>query len=184
MRRRKCRSCREWFKPQRENQLVCSPPCALEHAKAGRRKRERKELKKAKERLKTRKEWMGDLQTSFNAYIRERDQNRPCISCGRFHSGQMHAGHYRAVGAGGASPLRFNEINVHAQCAPCNNHQSGNVVEYRINLAKRIGVELVEWLEQDHPPLKLTIPQIRALIGYYRNAVKVMRQTACGDEPF
>ena len=47
---------------------------------------------------------------------------------------------YRPVSRGplsqrGAMPsLRFNTHNVHKQCSACNNHLSGNMIEYRINL--------------------------------------------------
>ena len=59
---------------------------------ASRRMRERKE------KLKSRSDWLKDLQRVFNEFIRLRDADLPCISCGRYHQGQWHAGHYRSVG--------------------------------------------------------------------------------------
>ncbi|TEW24926.1 recombination protein NinG, partial [Histophilus somni] len=114
-------------------------------------KEERAKIKAVKERLKSRSERLKELQGVFNRFIRLRDKNLPCISCGRYHQGQWHAGHYRSVGA--CPELRFNEDNVHKQCSVCNNHKSGNVIEYRINLVAKIGVERVEFLERkDHLP--------------------------------
>jgi len=84
-------------------------------------------------------------QSAFNAYIRARDSKEPCISCQKHHTGQYHAGHFKTTGA--RSELRFNEDNCHKQCAPCNNHLSGNIEHYRPNLIKKIGRERVEALD-------------------------------------
>lgn len=134
-------------------------------AKEG-RKIERKRIKEKKQKLKTRNEHLRDAQTAFNAFIRARDANEPCISCGRFHTGQYHAGHYRTVGAN--PELRFEELNCHKQCSACNNHLSGNLVKYRINLIKKIGTEKVEWLEGNHPAKHYQVSEIIELKARYR----------------
>lgn len=118
-----------------------------------------------KERLKTRQDWLKEAQASVNRYIRLRDQGKPCISCGRHHQGQWHAGHYRSVGAN--PEMRFLEMNIHAQCAPCNNHLSGNIINYRIGLIARYGVEIVEWLEGAHPALHLSVDEIKEIKAKY-----------------
>ena len=124
-----------------------------------------------KVKLKSRAEWLRAAQEIFNKFIRLRDKNEPCISCGRYHPGQWHAGHYRSVGA--CPELRFCELNVWKQCSPCNNHKSGNAIEYRINLVKRIGAEKVEWLERhDHEPKKYTVEECKEIIKYYKAKVK------------
>ncbi|HDL2201950.1 TPA: recombination protein NinG, partial [Mannheimia haemolytica] len=111
----------------------------------------------------------------FNKFIRLRDKDLPCISCGRHHQGQWHAGHYKTVG--GNPELRFNEDNVHRQCSVCNNHLHGNIVNYRVNLIEKIGLERVEFLERkDHPPLKLTIEQIKDLIKVYKAKCKELER--------
>jgi hypothetical protein len=131
----------------------------------------RKEKKERKEALKTRSEWMQDLQDVFNTFIRTRDKDKPCISCGTF-TGKMNAGHYKSVG--GSPELRFNELNVHKQCEYCNTHLSANLIEYRIGLVKRIGVEQVEFLERkDHAPLKLTVDEIKEQIKVYKEKIKL-----------
>jgi hypothetical protein len=120
--------------------------------------------------LKSRGDWLREAQAVFNKYIRLRDAELPCVSCGRFHEGQWHAGHYLSVGA--HPELRFNELQVWKQCMPCNAHLSGNQVNYRIELINRIGLDKVEWLEGKHEPLKLTIDEIKVLIAEYKLKIK------------
>ena len=181
----KCKECGEYYTKFRSTQQVCSVKCAMA---MGKRKAEekRKKLEKAdrleasrrmrerKEKLKSRSDWLKDLQRVFNEFIRLRDADLPCISCGRYHQGQWHAGHYRSVGA--CPELRFNEDNVHKQCSACNNHLSGNILEYRLGLIEKIGLERVEFLErQDHPPLKLSVEEIKDLIKVYKAKVKELK---------
>ncbi|WP_202116081.1 recombination protein NinG, partial [Glaesserella parasuis] len=109
----------------------------------------------------------------FNEYIRLRDKDEPCISCQRFHQGQYHAGHYRTVKA--MPELRFNEDNVHKQCSACNNHLSGNITEYRINLVRKIGAERVEALESYHPPVKWSAEDCKEIIKTYRAKIKELK---------
>lgn len=136
-------------------------------------KEDRAETKRRKEKLKDRQEWAKDAQTAFNAFIRSRDEGQPCISCGRHHQGQYHAGHYLSVGA--RPELRYTEINVHRQCAPCNNHLSGNAILFRIGLIKKIGVEAVEWLEGPHELPKWTIDDYKSIRDEYREKKKSIK---------
>lgn len=123
-----------------------------------------------REKLKTRSQWMREAQAAFNAWIRYRDRDKPCISCGATGRTSWDAGHYRSVAA--APSLRFDEDNVHKQCVPCNQHRSGNAIEYRRGLVARIGVERVEWLEREHPPKKYTIDELRLLKQDWRSILK------------
>jgi hypothetical protein len=136
----------------------------------------RKELRAAKERVKTKGQYMREAQVAINAWVRLRDAALPCVSCGRHHDGQYHAGHYRTVGSNPA--LRFEPLNIHKQCAPCNNHKSGDIVNYRIELVKRIGAELVEWLEGPHAPKKYTIEDLKAITAEYRAKTRELRRAA------
>lgn len=163
-RKKKCKHCREWFQPDRQLQACCSIPCTIDYTQQQKREKQRKHLHtKVKENDKSHQTKLA--QRAFNRFIRLRDSGLPCVSCGRTHEGQLHAGHYRSVGA--APGLRFTEDNCHLQCSVCNNHKSGNVIEYRINLVKKIGIERVEWLEQDHPPKKWTLDEIKAIKKHY-----------------
>lgn len=149
---------------------ACGPECAVELAQREKTAKQRKESREKREKLKTRSDHLREAQTVFNAFIRERDKDMPCISCGRFHQGSYDAGHYRSVGA--CPELRFNEDNVHRQCVPCNQHKSGNVVEFRIGLVARIGELRVAELERKHEPRKYTIDEAKAIKDEYRIKLK------------
>lgn len=136
-------------------------------------KEDRELTKRRKEKLKGRQDWAKDAQTAFNAFIRSRDEGQPCISCGRHHQGQYHAGHYLSVGA--RPELRYTEINAHRQCAPCNNHLSGNAILFRVGLIKKIGVEAVEWLEGPHELPKWSIDDYREIRDFYREKLKSIK---------
>jgi hypothetical protein len=179
LKEKKCRGCEEKFLPARPLQTSCSYKCALIVERAKTAERHQKDAEKVaktihrikKENLKTRQEWLKDIQTIFNRYIRLRDRKLGCISCDSKTAGQYHAGHYRTVKA--APELRFEESNCHKQCAQCNNFDSGNIVEYRIRLIARLGKEKVEWLERkDHQPKKYCIDELRDLKKRYQEKIK------------
>ena len=180
---KKCRvaACRASFVPSRMGQAVCSPACALidgpRHAPKARKALadiERKNIKVRKEKLKSRADHLKDTQQAFNAWIRARDAGQPCISCGRHHEGQYHAGHYRTVGAN--PELRFEPLNAWKQCAPCNNHLSGNLINYRISLLQRIGEEKVAWLEGPHEAKKYTVEELKAMTAEYRAKTRELKK--------
>lgn len=182
---KKCRveTCRASFVPSRLGQAVCSPACAILDAPKNQEKARkaladvgRKELRAAKEKVKPRAKYMKEAQTAFNAWIRSRDAGLSCVSCGRHHNGQWHAGHYRTVG--GNPELRFEPLNVWRQCAPCNNHKSGDIVNYRIELVRRIGAELVEWLEGPHETKRYTIEDLKAITAEYRAKTRELKRAA------
>lgn len=83
-------------------------------------------------------------QIKFNAFIRERDKDLPCINCGNYR--KLQAGHFYPTST--HSHLRFNEDNTNGECLKCNffNSQSHSY-GYRINLEKKIGKERFEKLE-------------------------------------
>ena len=139
------------------------------------------EKREAKERLRTRREWMKLAQTAFNKFIRERDSIMPCVSCHMpmTYGGQWHAGHYRTTAA--APQLRFDESNVHRQCAQCNLRKSGNIVEYRKRLVERIGLAEVERLESDNAIHRYTVEELKGVIDLYREKLRGMRKERVGD---
>lgn len=130
-----------------------------------------REKKVRKEALLSHSEWLNLFQKVFNTYIRTRDKNSRCISCGT-SNGQMHCGHYRAVSV--APQLRFNEDNCAKQCARCNTYLSGNLINYRIALIEKIGLERVEKLENDNSNLKISIPEIKEKIKEYKEKIKTL----------
>ena len=156
-------------------QRVCGIECAKALAMRKRAIVEYRERREAKKRAKTRAQWAKEAQMAFNRFIRMRDAHLPCISCGRHHAGQYHAGHYRSTKA--APELRFDEVNTHKQCQPCNSHLSGNVVAYRAGLIGRVGVEAVERLEGHHEPRKWAIDELKAIKEQYQAKAKELQRS-------
>ncbi|AVB31237.1 recombination protein NinG [Proteus mirabilis] len=191
LRRRRCKICREWFIPKQSFQNWCSPEHGFELSEQRRNKDREKALAKlkkenqkkereAKDKLKARKLAVKPLsyftkqaQTAFNAFIRERDKDEPCISCGRFHEGQYHAGHYRTTGAN--PELRFDEDNCHKQCAPCNNHLSGNIENYTPRLIEKIGQERFDRLMGSHELPKWKREDYERIRDHYRAKLKELK---------
>lgn len=179
--KRRCKFCREYTREfiQTPTGVFCSYDHATKFAiKKTNEKREKaynlktRQLKE-KARSSDRGYWLKRAQSAFNAYIRERDSLEPCISCGKHHTGQYHAGHYKTVGA--YPELRFEELNCHKQCAPCNNHLSGNLINYRLNLLAKIGEKSLDWLESSHPPKHYTIKEIQAIEALYKEKLKKLK---------
>ncbi|ROM84133.1 hypothetical protein BK655_12345 [Pseudomonas brassicacearum] len=183
-RRKRCPECRVMYAPARESQAVCGEiACAIAHAQSEKgqataRKSlaqvERREIKVRKEKLKSRADHLKDTQKAFNAWVRARDAELSCVSCGSHHKGKYDAGHYRTVG--GNPALRFEPMNCHRQCSQCNTQLSGNIVNYRIELVKRIGAEAVEWLEGPHEPKKYTVEQLKAMTAEYRAKTRELKK--------
>ena len=156
-------------------QKCCNnPACAIVLMQMEKEKKARKVYLSEKNRLKSKADWAREAQTAVNAYVRLRDKNEPCISCGRHHNGQYHGGHYLSVGA--RPELRYEESNISKQCSPCNNHLSGNIVLYRVNLIKKIGLDRVEWLEGNHEPKKYTIEELQEIKKLYQQKLKQLQK--------
>ena len=182
---KKCKNpaCGDSFVPQRLGQSVCGYKCGLaikdvNQVKAGKALAQvgRRDIQVRKEKLKSRADHLREAQAAFNEWIRLRDADRPCVSCGRHHEGQYHAGHYRSVGAN--PELRFEPLNVWKQCAPCNTHLSGNLVNYRLSLMQLIGPEKVDWLEGPHPACKHTVEEIKTIKAEYRAKARELKKEA------
>ncbi len=135
---------------------------------------EKAETRRRKEESLTIAQRRARAQVEVNAYVRLRDAHLPCISCGRHHDGQWHAGHYRSRGS--AVHLALDLRNIHRQCAPCNNHLHGNAIGYRAGLLERYGLEFVEALEADNASRHLTADEIDAIRDTYRAKTKELKR--------
>ena len=82
-------------------------------------------------------------QKIFNAFIRARDKELGCISCG---AEVEQAGHYHSQGH--HSALRYDPINTNGQCRRCNMFLSGNLIKYRQGLVRKYGEQVVLDLEE------------------------------------
>lgn len=104
----------------------------------------------------------------FNAYIRKRDKDLPCISCG-LHKEYYDAGHY--VPVSNSSFLRFHEWNVNKECKGCNGFDQFHLIGYKKNLIKKIGEDAVTWLEENkHTKIKWSRSELEEIIQKYKAA--------------
>jgi len=99
-----------------------------------------------REKLKTLGQYEMDAKRSFQKFIRLRDTNENCISCGNSQSDIFDGGHFRKAEL--YSGVIFNELNCHKQCRYCNRFLGGNEANYRNGLVKRIGEFKLAELEQ------------------------------------
>jgi len=180
---KKCQNCKQQFEP-RFNTLEkfcwnheCKTIDALQKLEKINKNKSREwsqQKKRIQNSLKTSSNWKNELQKIFNLFIRLRDKNQPCISCGKKLPEKYDAGHFHSVGS--SPSLRFDERNVHAQCVHCNRDKHGNVHEYRIGLIQRVGIDIVNDLEKNrHVPSHLSTPEIIDFIELYKIKIKKMK---------
>lgn len=177
------KGCRKPFHPDRSFVTWCSPECgelvaleriAKEKAKAARA--DRVATKRKLLELEPLEHYLKKAERACNAYIRARDAGQGCISCGRHDADVWNAGHFISVGANGT--LRFDEDNIHLQCArPCNKDKGGNIHEYRKALLIKIGLERLERLENWHAPVKRTREDVQAIEKYFKEKLKALNSS-------
>lgn len=189
--RKKCKQCKKLYEPKSSFQSTCSTGCAIEYTKDKQNRKEvfksaiaadRKEIKSKLRQLgkSDRSKALRAAQKAFNAFIRERDKDLPCICCGRFtddrglvKGSRWDAGHYRSTGS--APHLRFNEDNCHKQMVFCNRNLSGNVADYRVGLIKRIGQDRVDALESNNETVKYSVDELWQIEKDYKQKLKELQ---------
>lgn len=176
----RCKLCREPTTQRFALTYACSIDHALEYAKRkaerNRAKAEREERRKhreQREKVRPLSWYRNTAQAACNAYIRARDANKPCVSCGATESYQWDAGHFRPAGVNSAH--RFNENNLARQCIVCNRHKSGNLASYRIELVRRIGEEAVRELENSNQVKKWAREELIEIREYYKAKFKQLK---------
>lgn len=195
-RTRKCavKGCGNRFQPRNMMHKVCGPDCGAVFAVAERKRLEAKQQKQDRAetraklaKFKRRPEYVAEAQQAFNAYIRERDRDQPCICCDSFkaageaalHGGGWDAGHY--ISRGHASHLRFDERNVHKQRKGCNKPGGTTRAKYRAGLVQRYGEQYVvelEALEYTPPSRDLSIDELVRIKETYRAKLKQLKEAA------
>jgi hypothetical protein len=130
----------------------------------------KKTKKKMQEDLETIQDLVKATQIVFNKYIRLRDKHELCISCKQIPK-KSNAGHY--YNANNHWNVRFNEDNVHLQCEHCNTFLSGNLINYRENLLKKIGEGEFQLLEAEAKKTrKFTKEELKEIIETYKKKIK------------
>lgn len=174
------------------NKAYCSAECGaklslniLKSKEEKRAKSERAENRKKKLELKQSKKnyWVEKIESVLHPWIKLRDKDEPCISCGKFADEikqppaghpKFHAGHFRTKGA--AKQLRFNPLNIHKQCFWCNcvgTHWStrGDSVAsgYEERLLAKIGQEALNDLKFNNEIKRYTIPELKEILNHWEN---------------
>lgn len=185
---KKCanRACRADYlpDPKRLYKNWCSDDCALvialdklEQQKAKKARAEKRETKLKLLALEPLEYYLKKAERACNAYIRARDAGQGCISCGRHDADVWNAGHFISVGAN--RTLRFDEDNIHLQCArPCNKDKGGNIHEYRKGLLRKIGPERVARLDGWHEPVKMTRAAAEEIEAHYKAKLAALKKAA------
>lgn len=193
VRSKKCKVCSADFVPFKMGQVCCGVSCAVQYARISvekekvkkqraRDKAERariravkKSLKDRQEKLKRHSDWVKEAQKAVNAYIRMRDEGKPCISCGtpllsEGFGGGFDAGHFRSRGS--AAHLRFHTLNIHGQCKRCNRWLSGAYDQFRLGLIDRYGLALVERIESDNRPRHYSDDDLKRIVKIFKRKCK------------
>lgn len=173
---KRCKMCGEKFTPTRPIQPVCEKyVCKSAYIQQSfKRKRDnqlKKSLRTQPETEKTHKDYLNELQDTFNEWVRDRDRDKTCISCEKKLEGNFDCGHLYSVG--GHPGVRFHEHNANGQCRPCNGNFHGSLKdEYERKLIQRIGQEAFDKLKAIRfQSLKLSIPEIIQLIKVYKKKI-------------
>lgn len=172
----RCKNCKDKFVVKYFLQKYCmeKDECIKAFVDAKKTTEINEKVSKMKENLISHKDYIKLFQSVFNTFIRMRDADKPCVSCGVERCEEYHAGHFLASTY---QYHRFNENNVHKQCSKCNTHLRGNLIPYRIELIKRIGLAEVEYLEDSrHMMLEITIPELKEKIKEYKEKIKIIRK--------
>lgn len=177
IKKKKCKVCPTKFEQHNSLQQVCSVKCAIvltNRQKSSKAKQQRKAYRLKREALRPRSWYVKRMIQAFNVFIRTRDKNKPCISCGRQHIGVYHSGHYLTTKA--RPWLAVHPANASKQCYACNVPLSGNISEYRPMLIKKVGISMVEYLENCHSSYILTVEDMVEITAHYRNELKLLKQ--------
>lgn len=147
---------------------------SLSIAKKQVKKESQKEKKEFKEKNKTLPQLEAEARMWFQRWVRLRDKDLPCISCGSTKDKRYDGGHWWKAEI--YSGLIFHVDNCHKQCSrPCNKDLAGDPANYRIGLVKRIGEERVKWLEENKDRLrnyKYTRQELIDIAEAYKQKIK------------
>lgn len=171
IKKKKCKNCKELFTPYNSLQKYCQESeCVKVWVDESKKKDWTKRKSQLKKDLMSLQDWLKIAQTHFNTFIRLRDEGNDCISCGKKPL-KKNAGHF--FNANNHYNVRFDERNVHLQCEHCNTFLSGNLIPYRENLIKKIGIQEFEKLSEiANETRKFTIEEVKQIAEEYKQKVQ------------
>lgn len=178
---RKCKNCKKEFQKLRPLQTDCSYTCAAARSKfkinkefAQRCRDEKKAFNIQNKKIDV---FEKEAKDQFQLWIRMRDKDLPCISCGTDYSEIWDGGHY--LKAELYSGLIFNEKNCNKQCRKCNYFMNGNELMYRDGLIQRFGEDHLKELESIKNGLrqyKYTKDELIKIKQHYKLKIKQLKQ--------
>ena len=118
----------------------------LPKVKKATEKEQRKRTKEERESMKSISRLIQEAREPFQKWIRFRDANEPCISCGTTNAEIWDGSHFFKAEI--YTGLIFNEVNVNKSCDRCNRFLGGNESGYRLGLVKKYGEKVVSELEE------------------------------------
>lgn len=144
-------------------------------------KQPRLELEQAKQESKSNKSLFYLLQNTVNIcheYIRLRDKNKPCISCGEPWHSDFQAGHFYKAEL--YSSLKFDETNINGQCQGCNLYKEGNESGYRVGFIKRYSKGVLDFLDskallEKNKGFKWDRIKLKEIRNYYKLKIKELK---------
>lgn len=124
-------------------------------------------------RPKTKKSQEAKLWRLVSEYVRKRDSIDgwgSCFTCGTTKRWQeFDAGHFVPKTS---RSIKYDERNIHSQCARCNRYMSGNIHNYFVNMERLYGREVVDTLlEEKGKTKKYSEVEIDELICYYKDKI-------------
>jgi hypothetical protein len=187
--KKRCVNCKKYFNADvgflTNIGFFHSDDCRIEYGiKKTKKLLEKAQQAERKKRAKIKRDfYANDLKTrkksavqACHAYIRERDRNNGCITCGRSLVGvKFDAGHY--IPAGNHSYTQFMEKNIHGQCVYCNQYNSGKPKEYRQALIDKYGERTVKAIERaSKRKIKRTADDYLAIEKHYKDKLKSLME--------
>ena len=149
----KCKCCGVKFTPKTFLQKFCmeKDECIKAFVKFAKEKKQSEAKNKEDKFKQVEKEYnyekklkasLKNTKIQVHAYIRKRDENKPCISCRTPWKSDFQCGHHYKSET--FETLKFHLDNLAGQCRRCNLFLDGSFDNYALNLPKRIGKERYE----------------------------------------
>jgi len=107
----------------------------------------------------------------FSSFIRERDKDKPCVTCGKY-TDKKDCGHFISRRF---ESTRFDEKNSHGQCQKCNRFEYGNQYEHSLKIDSMYGKGTSEELNIKSKMLcKRNKFDYEEIATYYREKIKTL----------
>ena len=153
--------------------------CAIAYTRQQKAKKQRKKDREWRRDNRTKRELTKAVEKVCHEYIRIRDKDLPCVSCGNFaldsgSGGAYDAGHYFSRGA--HPSVRFDCRNIHKQCKKCNRWLSGNIHQYKDGILTRISENDFKELERlSNKVRKYTLAELVELEQVFKTKIKELK---------